>query len=107
MDQAIFFEAEYQTKKRKPRCRFAALYTDLLRLAGLMFVDLVVHHCRNTIQNRVGVAFVSFAHIIFAPVWFNKTGTEVGCSRQEESFKRSHSVFFHIFQCQSAMSEYF
>jgi len=56
---------------------FVQTYSALL---GLIFAILVAHHYRNTIEKMVDVALFSFAHIIFASVWFKKTGTEVGCS---------------------------
>jgi hypothetical protein len=43
-------------------------------LPGLIFAILIVHHCRNTRENRVDVAFASLAHIIFASIWFKKMG---------------------------------
>jgi len=107
MDQVTFFEAEYQIKKRKTRCGLTTLYTDLLCLA-----EAYIRHSsgpplqkHDTQQGRCCLFFVRSRHS--CTILVQKTGTDVGCPGEEESFKRSSSVFFHIFQCQSGMSEYF
>lgn len=53
----------------------------------------VAYYNRNTIENMVDVALISFAHFVFASIWFKKLGLQLDV-RVGESFLEKKSVSF-------------